>query len=60
MNCRIDESSDHPIVDSRANLFFFLQTLAKETQARTIERKASEFSVADEQPAEFNRNNGMI
>ena len=60
MNNRIDQSNDEPIVDSRANLFFFLQKLAKETQARAITRKNVETSIADEQFAAHKTNNGTI
>jgi hypothetical protein len=60
MNDRIDQSNDKPIVDSRANLFFFLRMLAKETQARAITWKNAEPSIPDEQLAAYKRNNGMI
>jgi len=60
MNNCIDQSHDEPIVDSRANLFFFLERLAKETQARAITRKNVETSIPDEQLAAHKRNNGAI
>jgi len=49
MNDRIVESNDHPIVDSRANLFYFLQALAGGAHARAIAPKDSESSIANEQ-----------
>lgn len=60
MNDRIDESNDHPIVDSRANLFYFLQTLAGEAHARANAPRDSEFSITDEQLAFYKKNNGVI
>ena len=60
MNDRIDQSNDEPIVDSRANLFFFLEKLAKETQARATTLKNAEPAIPDEQLAAYNRNNGAI
>jgi hypothetical protein len=59
MNDRIDQSNDKPIVDSRANLFFFLQMLAKETQARAITGKNVETSIPDEQLAAYKTNKGQ-
>lgn len=60
MNDRIDQSNGKPIVDSRANLFFLLQTLAKETQARAITWNNAEPTIPDVQLAAYKRNNGMI
>lgn len=60
MNDRIGESNDHPIGGSRANLFYFLQTLAGEAHARAIARKDSESSITNEQNASHKKNNGMI
>jgi hypothetical protein len=60
MNDRIDESNDHPIVDSRANLFYLLQTLAKETQARAVAFKDSKPSITDEQLASYMSSNLMM
>ena len=60
MNVRIDQSNDEPIVDSRANLFFFLERLAKETQACATTLKNAETSIADEQFAAHKTNNGAI
>jgi len=60
MNDRIDQSNDKPIVDSRANLFFFLEILARETQGRAVTWKNAETSIPDEQLAASKRNNGTI
>jgi hypothetical protein len=60
MNDRIDQSNDQPICDSRANLFFFLQKLAKETHARTIVANDSESPITVEHVGAHQRNGGMI
>ena len=60
MNDRIDESNDYPIVGSRANLFYLLQTLAKETQARAVAFKDSKPSITNEQLPAYTSNNGMM
>jgi hypothetical protein len=53
MNDRIEESKDHSLSESRANLFFLLQRLAQETHARAILKKSRESSVTDEQLPEY-------
>jgi hypothetical protein len=60
MKDRIDESNNEPIVDSRANLFLFLQKLANELQAGAMTCKNAETSIPDEQLAASKRNKGMI
>ena len=60
MNDRINESNDYPIANSRANLFYLLQTLAKETQARAVAFKNSKPSITDEQLAAYTSNNGPM
>ena len=60
MNDRIVESNDQPIVDSRANLFYFLQTLAGEAHARAIAPRDFESSITDEQIAVYKKSKGMV
>jgi hypothetical protein len=48
-------------VDSRANLVFFLRTLARQGQARAETLKScSESSVTDEQIKRYVRQNGLL
>ncbi len=49
MNDRIHEPENQPQRDSRENLFFLLQTLARHAQARADESKSAESFIKDEQ-----------
>ncbi len=50
-----------PQVDSRADLFFFLQAMAQDTQARASAAKSSfESSVTNEQVEEYVRRNWTV
>ena len=40
MSDRSNEKTNQPQIDSRANLFYLLQTLAEQAQARANERKS--------------------
>ena len=50
MHDRINSLNDPPQTNSRANLFFLLQTLARHTQERADQLKSGlELSITDEQ-----------
>ncbi len=61
MSDRINAATNQPQIDSRKNLFFLLQTLARQAQARTAASKSStESSIADEQFEEYVCRNQIV
>jgi hypothetical protein len=61
MTDRITAPKNQPQIDSRNNLFFLLQTLARQAQARASACKSSlESSTADEQVEEYVRRNRLM
>ena len=61
MSDRSNEKTNQPQIDSRANLFYLLQTLAEQAQARANERKSCvESSVTNEQIEMCVSQNGIM
>ena len=61
MSDRSNEKTNQPQTDSRANLFYLLQTLAETAQARANEGKSCvESSVTYEQIEMYVRQNGIM
>jgi hypothetical protein len=58
---RSNAATNQPQIDSRKNLFFLLQTLARQAQARAAASKSSlESSITDEQIEEYVRLNQIV
>jgi len=59
MTDRMNEPTNQPQIDSRANLFHFLQTLSGLTEDRGL-RRGSETLLSDEQIETCQRPNGTV